>query len=312
MPYFHSLCDKKSFAAKATPGESALGFWIDFIFVREVFTKCSWAGGSRDKSRPKAAFKQFEHVVKFLMELARTVEPTYTLIATQNFVKGLVQYSKRRNKDPKRRSAPKMRPSGKKNKVAAENEDGVEYDDDDDGDGDVEDFGDLKFNGAEGLPVVFESATQEQAISIPMTTTAAMPQSSCVPATVPTVAANVTIADSGQPLPTFSQTFPYIQSSPSVIPIQLLETVVDEQLVNVTAEHQNHQDTISIQKASLNTNVMCAENGENNKLGTPQGVGHDDVIESDDDSDDSNDDESSTEDHNNEGSPAVFKVSFTK
>lgn len=57
------------------------------------------------------------------MELARTVEPTYTLIATQGFVKNLVQYSKRRNIDPKRRSAPKIRPPGKKIKVTHENED---------------------------------------------------------------------------------------------------------------------------------------------------------------------------------------------
>lgn len=106
MTHFHSLCDKKTFASKSTPGEFALSFWVDFIFERELFTKCSWAGGSRDKGCPKVAFKNFDYVINFLLHLARSVEPSYTLIAAQKFTKGLLQYSKRR-------SAPKLRPPGK-------------------------------------------------------------------------------------------------------------------------------------------------------------------------------------------------------
>lgn len=316
MPYFHSLCDKKTFAGKSTPGECALSFWVDFIFSRELFTKCSWAGGSRDKNRPKAAFKQFEYVINFLMDLARTVEPSYTLIAAQNFIKSILQYSTRRNvAEPMRRSAPKLRPStgrtirkkkGATDDKADEHEDDGEFPE-------YEDFGEPKFS------IVFSPALASTVVSSPTEpkfsivvspalastvvsppTTPATTTVPIVPATVFTVEANgnaatTSVADaaSAEQLPTFSQTFADIPMMSKDMGIEITENqgilFSSEDLLNTihvnqpSDQNQSIIENISIQKPSLNADIpknLAVEEvaDENNKLGImPTEVDNDDA-----------------------------------
>lgn len=69
---------------------------VDFIFTRQFMTTCSWAGGSREQ-KEKVPFKMFKHVISMFFQLVHMADTTFTLEQCENFFKGVLKNSVRRN-----------------------------------------------------------------------------------------------------------------------------------------------------------------------------------------------------------------------
>lgn len=86
-------------------------FYADKIWTRNLMTKMSWAGGSKDRDVSKSSFKNFEHLLNFFYSVLRQHAPMCTITEVTKFIKSkIIQHSARRAAGSgKRDSAPKFR-----------------------------------------------------------------------------------------------------------------------------------------------------------------------------------------------------------
>ncbi|KAF5277589.1 hypothetical protein FQR65_LT15934 [Abscondita terminalis] len=71
---------------------------VDKFFTREFMTKCSWAGGTRDKiNKEKIAFKSYKRVINLFFRLVHLADDDFSLEECHAFLKNVIRNSTRRN-----------------------------------------------------------------------------------------------------------------------------------------------------------------------------------------------------------------------
>lgn len=90
--------------------------FVDAIFTRQLFTKISWAGGSKS-DQPKIAFKRYSRVIDFFISLVREIHPNFTENSCFEFFKNKViaNSTSRAKVTPKRVSRTKHRKKRRRN-----------------------------------------------------------------------------------------------------------------------------------------------------------------------------------------------------
>ncbi|CAH0563051.1 unnamed protein product [Brassicogethes aeneus] len=65
---------------------------VDKLFSRQLFTLCSWAGGSRD-GKEKNPFKVFKNILNLFFRVVRLSDDSLTLKDCEEFFKGIIRNS---------------------------------------------------------------------------------------------------------------------------------------------------------------------------------------------------------------------------
>lgn len=103
---------------------------IDVMFTRKLFTRVSWAGGSKSGAT-KAAFRKYSRILGFFIDLVRVCHPNWSETSAIDFVKKKVIScaTARAKLEPKRISRQKHRQRGQF--LDRENDEGSAEDDED-------------------------------------------------------------------------------------------------------------------------------------------------------------------------------------
>lgn len=112
LQHFGPLC-AKSVKTSFSPHLTAAYFYADKIWTRELMTKMSWGGGSKNRGVSKGALKELHYLNQFFYDLLKMHAPDCTTTQVSEFLKQkIIQHATRRaNSIGSRESRPKFRVS---------------------------------------------------------------------------------------------------------------------------------------------------------------------------------------------------------